>query len=224
MGTAEVRRGEARQRHPLRLPGGVQRLRRGGEFLVEHFLQRRADRRLGIIERRNGAPLFAPRQHRHQEPDQAFRVVVGPGQGRRHGGRVFGACGAVLQVLQRTARGFAVVPACILDRPRLRAEARQQGHLACQPGAQRVDGGQTQAPRLRLDAPVARRRTCQRRTRQIEGDALVRSLGRHAAARARQAFGDAVAHFAGGLVGEGDGDDFLGFVGDRQQAQVALRQ
>jgi hypothetical protein len=65
---------------------------------------------------------------------------------------------------------------------------------------------------------------CQRGARQLEGDALVRRLGQHAAARALQAFGDALAHLAGRLVGEGDGDDFLGLVGDRQQAQVALRQ
>jgi hypothetical protein len=54
------------------------------ELLVQHFLQRHADRRFRMIERGAGlqqrAPLFAPRQHRHQQADQALGVVVHPGQ------------------------------------------------------------------------------------------------------------------------------------------------
>ena len=225
---ARLRGGEARQRHPRRLPGGIERQRGMRELLAEYVLQRRGDFGLRIVERDRGvqqrAPLFAPRQHCHQQLDQARRVVVHPGQRRGHRGGVLLTIGAVFEMFQRAPRRLAVVPAGIFHRRRLGAEARQQRHLPRQSGAEGIDGGQAQAPRLRFDLPAALGRAGQRSPGEIEGEPLVRRLGRHAAARALQAFGDALAHFAGRLVGEGDGDDLFGLVSNRQQPQVALGQ
>jgi hypothetical protein len=179
---------------------------------------------LRIIEFSDRAPLFAPRQHGGEQVDQARRIVVHPGQHHGHGLGMRGIGVNVIEMVEGAPRCFAVMAAGILHRRRLGAEARQQGHLPRQAGAQGIDGGEAQTPRLLLDGPVALCRTRQRGQGQIEGHALVLRLGRHAGACTRQAFGDAAAHLARRLVGEGDGDDLFGLVGNRQQAQVALCQ
>ncbi len=188
-------------------------------------MQRFADGRPGIVEPGDLAPLLASRQHCGQQARQARHIVVEMGE--RDGDRpgMFpGPVAGSFEMIQRPPRGFLVMSSGLLRHGRLRAETRQEGHLPRQAGTQRVDGGQAQAPWLGFDLPAELAGARQGRARQAESDALVRGFGYLAAPRRVEALRDAAAHLAGRLVGEGDGDDFLGLVDSGQEAQVALRQ
>jgi hypothetical protein len=100
---------------------------------------------------------------------------------------------SVIEMVERAPRCFAVMAAGVLHRRRLGAKARQQRHLPRQPGAQGVDGGQAQAPRLLLDgqsrcaerASAARARSKVTRLCGASGGTPVRARARLSAMRLR---------------------------------------
>jgi hypothetical protein len=149
---AQLRGGKTCQRHPRCLPVGIEQGFDLRQFLGQQFVQGRANGRLRIVEISDRAPLFAPRQHGGEQVDQARRIVVHPGQHRRRRPRhARQASVLVIEMVEGAPRCLAVMAAGVLHRRRLGAKARQQGHLPRQAGAQGIDGGQAQTPRLLLD-------------------------------------------------------------------------
>jgi len=129
-----------------------------------------------------------------------------------------------LDQLDGRARRLEVQLGRILDALRLRAEPGQHGHLARQRGAQRVDGLDAQPRRVRRDTPPGLGVARERGSRELDRRSLVLARGRLCGARVRERVQHALAHLAGGLAGEGDGDDLLGMLHAREQPQVALDQ
>ena len=123
-------------------------------------------------------------------------------------------------------RGAAVVRLGVGGDAGLAAQARQQRHLARQLATQRVQGGDAQPRRLLQQAPLALALALvlQHLKPELVGALAVRLGGRMAQGGQLEAAHDAFAHLRRRLVGEGQGDDLLGFLDVLQQRQEALRQ
>jgi len=121
-------------------------------------------------------------------------------------------------------RGAAVVRLGVGGDAGLAAQARQQRHLARQLAAQRVQGGDAQPCWLLQQAPLALALVLQHLPPELVGALAVRLGGGVAQGGQLEAADDALAHLRRRLVGEGQGDDLLGFLDVLQQRQEALRQ
>jgi hypothetical protein len=166
-------------------------------------------------------PVIAAAQHVGKQIFNALDVIVEVREQPLH---VLRDRIVALHVSHRGARGLQVQFVGVLHALGLRAEARQHGHLARERGAQRVYGLYAQPRRVVGDVPARRRIARQHRRRELQGELLVRALRRNAGARRIHCLQHALAHLAGGLARERDGDDLLRMLHAREQAQIALDQ
>ena len=219
-----VDRSKADQRHQPRLPAGIEQ---PSEMRQIAFDQRR-ETGLDLVAHDATVdpcgmlqPLVAPAEHGDQQAFQPAGVVIHEGQRRSDN---LAVRRLRLDHFQRMPGGRRVVRLGVVGNPGLRAEARQEGHLPGQAGAQRIQRGDAQAARMRQQTPALVGIARQHGERPFAGFLLVFRQFAGWSGRRFEAAEDAVAHLGRCLVGEGQRQHFFRVIDGGQQAQRALRQ
>src|ERR1700722_4852196 len=154
-------------------------------------------------------PSVAGGEHLDEKVFQLFPVVVAPQQQLFDGGTE-NAIARVADVRERLAGGAPIEFAGLAGDVEACAEAREQWLLQRQGAAERVDGGDAQLRGQVEQVPAESLRM---------GERGASEWGRMFAT---QFVEDAVAHFGGGGVCEGDSYNLGGVVDQRKQAEKAL--
>ena len=169
-------------------------------------------------------PLLAACQHVRQTRQQAVDTVVGEAQQDLQGVTVLGGEVAVFEFREQARDRLGVERPGIVGDAHRSAESGTQRQLCRQLGVEAVDGGGAQAGRRVQQMPAARAIVRQ----QTRGGGMrfgaMGVAGRRTVECRAQGLQHAIADFGGGLVGERDRDDLLGFLDRRQRAQHALHQ
>ena len=166
---------------------------------------------VGVVAENEGLhPAVALGEHFYELIFQILPVVVAPVEERFDGCGDGGARAGYF--FEGAAGGAAVEVVGLLGDGKAAAEAGEERLLEGQFAAEGVDGGDAELGGQVEELPAEG-------VGVVEGAAGEGGVG---VRRLRQFVEDAVAHFGGGGVGEGDGDDLAGVVDFGQQGEEAL--
>ena len=125
---------------------------------------------------------------------------------------------------QRFLRSVAIKRCSAFLEVRRGAETACERRLPHQARAQRVDGMDLQARRMRGELPAQARVLCQRGARELVRALLERAVARCSRRGHAQRLDYPLAHLGGRLAGEGHGDDALRAIHSRKQCEKALHE
>ena len=162
-------------------------------------------------------PLIAPRQHVGQQLEHRFNAVVEMSQQREPG-----APQILTRRVGKGAAGCAAIqgPRVLHDRGH-GAEAGSERHAARDAGAERVDGQHRQARRMLDQVPSPLVVVVQSLAGELPGRPALRIERLAFVACLLQRAQQTLAHFRGGLDGEGDGENFVRPLHDGEELQHA---